>query len=124
MPALTTELKDFLRRSFDSVESIEIVALLQRSAAYWTAQAVGQQLGIPETLVASKLAALSPHLLVRGNQTGAYRYSAESDETDRACTELLQIYSEQRSAIINAIYSGNLEKLHAFSNAFRLKKEP
>jgi len=123
MPPLSPELIEFLQRVFDSVESIEIAALLQRSAtAYWTPQAVSQQLGIPVRVAESKMAALSQHLLVRGQQTLAYRYAPPSEETDRLCTALLRVYSEQRPAIINAIYS-NREKLRAFSNAFLLKKE-
>jgi hypothetical protein len=125
MPALTPELKEFLQRFFDSVESIEIVALLQRSStAFWTAEAVSQQLGIPVGIVTAKLDSMAPHVLVRGHQTGAYRYAPASDETNRSVTELLQVYSEQRPTIINAIYSANLDRLRAFSDAFRLKKEP
>ncbi|HJT17125.1 MAG TPA: hypothetical protein VJ853_07050 [Thermoanaerobaculia bacterium] len=125
MPELSGELRTLLVRHFDSVESIEIVALLERSSsAFWTRQAISQQLGIPENVVESKLAALTAsEILVRGDLTGAYRFAPRSNELCERLLELLRFYSEQRVIIINAIYSANLEKLRAFSDAFRLKKE-
>jgi DNA-binding IclR family transcriptional regulator len=114
-----------LVRHFDSVESIEIVALLERSSnAFWTRQAISQQLGIPEDVVEAKLAALTANdILVRGDLTGAYRFAPRSHEVCEQLLELLRFYSEQRAIIINTIYSANLEKLRAFSNAFRLKSD-
>jgi DNA-binding IclR family transcriptional regulator len=81
---------------FDS-ESLQILALLARSDAYWTGKAISQQLGIPEDVVSTKLVALSAaRILVRGKETGAYRFAPASDHLDR---------------------------LRAFSDAFRLKNE-
>ena len=56
---LGPELRQFIADSnIDSVESIEILLLLRRSEAYWSAEAVAQQLGIGRQPAAQKLAAL------------------------------------------------------------------
>src|SRR5579884_683017 len=125
MPELSGKLRTLLVRHFDSVESIEIVALLERSSnAFWTPQAISQQLGIPANVVEAKLGALTAsEILVRGELTGAYRFAPRSNELCERLLDLLRFYSEQRAIIINTIYSANLEKLRAFSNAFRLKKD-
>ena len=60
----------------DSEEALQIVALLARSDAYWTATAISQQLGIAEDLVEAKLEALAAaHVVVRGKETVAYRFA-------------------------------------------------
>ena len=125
MPELPPESKSLLLCHFDSVESMEIAALLERSStAYWTPQAISQQLGIPLTVIDAKLVSLlDARLLVRGEQTGAYRFAPATEELGERMRELLRFYSEQRAVIINTIYSANLERLRAFSNAFRLKKD-
>ena len=125
MPELSPELKAFLIRYFDSVESLEIVALLERSStAYWTRQAISQQLGIPEDVIDTKLGALTDaKILVCGEQTGAYRFAPASHELRDNVAEVLRVYGEQRASVITAIYTGSLEQLRAFSDAFRLKKD-
>jgi hypothetical protein len=122
MPDLSPEVLQFLLRNFDSVEAIEIVVLLQRSPdTFWTAQAVSQQLGIREAVAAPRLFSLAEKgVLVRGEQTGAYRFAPAAAGAAELTAELLRLYSEQRSSVINAIYSGSLR---AFSDAFRLKNE-
>jgi predicted transcriptional regulator len=81
---------------FDSAETLEIVALLARSEAYWTARAISQHLRIAEDVVSKRLEILAAaQIVVRGKETGAYRFAPSS----------------------------NLQQLRAFSDAFRLKKE-
>jgi len=122
---LGPELRQFIADSnIDSVESLEILLLLRRSEAYWSAEAVAQQLGIGRQPAAQKLAALAKaQLLVIGGDTGAYRYAPRAERLRAAADELAAAYDEQRIPVINAIYSANLERLRAFSDAFRLKKE-
>lgn len=122
---LGPELRQFIADSnIDSVESIEILLLLRRSEAYWLPAAVAQQLGIARQPVAQQLAALArARLLVIGGDTGAYRYAPRSEELRGMVDQLAAAYDEQRIPVINAIYSANLERLRAFSDAFRLKKE-
>jgi len=106
------------------VESIEILLLLRRSEAYWSSEAVAQRLGIAKQVAATKLDALARGgLLLVGGDTGAYRYAPKRDVSRDAVDKLVAAYEEQRIAVINTIYSANLQRLRAFSNAFKLTKE-
>ena len=90
----------------DSIASIEILLLLRRSEAYWTAEAIAQQLGMPKESVAKKCEAMAKaQLLAVGSDTGAYRYAPRNDAARETIDKL-----------------ANVGQLRAFSDAFRLKK--
>jgi len=90
----------------DSFVSIEILLLLRRSEAFWTAEALAQRLGMPKDLVVQKCVAMAKaQLLAVGNDTGAYRYAPRNDAAREAIDQL-----------------ADAEQLRAFSDAFRLKK--
>ena len=109
----------------DSVEALELLFLLRRSPdTFWTAGAASQKLGIRADLASRKLSRLvEAKLLVRGRDTGAYRYAPATDDWRKLVDDLAAEYEERSIGVINAIYSANLERLRAFSDAFRLKKE-
>lgn len=120
---LSPELRRFIGQHLDSVESIEILLLLRRSPdTYWAAEATAGQLSIRLPNAAAKLDALSRSgLLAMGGQTGAYRYAPRTEELRSAVDLLADAYANRPVSIINTIYSGNREKLRAFSDAFRMK---
>jgi hypothetical protein len=122
MSGLPSELHELVVGTFDSVESIEIMLLLRRSPqTYWAPAAVAEQLGLRPELAETKLAALHRQkILATGANTGAYRY-APGEELSRRLEELAAAYTNRRVSVINTIYSANLERLRAFSNAFRVK---
>jgi AraC-like DNA-binding protein len=121
---LSHDTRAFIAETFDSVESIEIVLLLRRSPnTYWTAKAISDVLGMREELVARRLSALEAARLLRhGQSSGAFRYDpADSGLTERM-DGLAEAYAGRRADVMNVIYSANLERLRAFSDAFRLSK--
>lgn len=120
---LTPALRDLIARFFDSVESVELVMLLRRSPqTFWAPAAMAEQLGIREDVARRKLDALSRGgILAVGSETGAFRYAPKDDDIRSGVDELAAAYAEQRVNVINTIYSANLERLRAFSNAFRVK---
>jgi hypothetical protein len=122
---LSPEVQQFLTDSIDSVEALELLLLLRRSPdAFWSSDAAAQQLGIRAALSSKKLAQLMGRkLLVRGAETGAYRYAPADDAVRGVVDDLAAAYNEQRIVVINTIYSGNVERLRAFADAFRLKDE-
>jgi hypothetical protein len=122
---LTRETRSFLAEVFDSVESVEIVLLLRRSPdTFWTSKAVASVLGVREDLAAKKLSALdAAKLLTCGESTGAYRYAPGEAALASRVDELADVYAGQRIDVINLIYSSNLERLRAFSNAFKVNGE-
>ena len=92
----------------------ELLLLLRRTPdTFWSADAAAQKLGIRADLASRKLSRLvDAKLVVRGRDTGAYRYAPGSDAVRALIDRIADAY-EQR----------HLEKLRAFSDAFRLKKE-
>jgi hypothetical protein len=122
---LSPVIQQLLGDPVDSVEALELLLLLRRSPdTFWSSDAAAQQLGIRRELSERKLTQLAGrNLLVRGLETGAYRYAPADDEVRAAVDELAAAYDEQRITVINAIYSANVERLRAFANAFRLKDE-
>lgn len=120
---LTPALRDLIARHFDSVESVEMVLLLRRSPqTFWASTAVAEQLGIREDVARRKLDALSRNgILTVGAETGAFRYAPNDDTVKSGVDDLAAAYADQRVNVINTIYSANLERLRAFSNAFRVK---
>jgi hypothetical protein len=98
----------------DSVEALELLLLLRRSPeTFWTAEAAAQQLGMTPDLADRKLSRLvDAQVLVRGRETGAYRFAPATDAARTLIDKLVALYDQQR-----------MEKLRAFSNAFRLKNE-
>jgi hypothetical protein len=123
VPGLTPELQDLIARVFDSVESVEIVLLLRRSPhTYWGVPAVAEQLGIRPEVAQAKLSALADlRILKVGEQTGAFRYAPDDTKVSANLDDLAAAYAHYRVSVVNTIYSANLERLRAFSNAFRVK---
>lgn len=97
--------------------------LLRRSPqTFWAAAAVAEQLGLQERVVRSKLDGLAKNgILSVGDATGAFRYLPKENTLAKQIDELATAYAERRISVINTIYSANLERLRAFSNAFRMK---
>ena len=123
MTPLPQELHRFIAEAIDSVESLEILLLLRRSPdTFWASTAVAQQLGLSQAVADARLRNLQKgELVVSGSATGAFAYAVKSAERHALVDRLALAYAEQRIHVINTIYSENLERLRAFSNAFRLK---
>ncbi|MBV8518340.1 MAG: hypothetical protein JO197_13160 [Acidobacteria bacterium] len=117
-------LLQFIRRCVDSIETLEILLLLQRTPeTFWTPAAIDSQLGMKQGAAAKRLARLADEQLVVTGSSGAFRY-APRDEEDRATVAALTTaYADQRASVVNAVFSENLERLRAFSDAFRMKDQ-
>jgi hypothetical protein len=124
MIELSAAVRDLIARSIDSVESIELLALLHRSAnTFWAAEAAAQRLGISPDLAGKKLNALADTaLLCRAVTSGAFRYAPSDEALKPAVDELVDAYANRRISVVNEIYAANLDRLKAFTDAFKLKK--
>ncbi len=125
MEALRPEVLQLIGECIDSLESLEALALLHRSPdTFWSADAVATQIGARADVVGQKLQQLAGGgLLARAKDSVAYRYAPTAMPKCEAVDLLVKAFANRRVDIVNAIYSSNLERLRAFSNAFRLKKE-
>jgi hypothetical protein len=120
---MTPGVRELITHHFDSIESVEIVLLLRRSPqTFWAAEAVAEHLHVRPELVRAKLEALRKGgILAMGEQTGAFRYAPADERIGATVDELAAVYTDRRMEVINTIYSANLERLRAFSDAFRVK---
>jgi DNA-binding IclR family transcriptional regulator len=120
--ALTPPLEVFLAGRIDSVETLEVLLLVARGAAPWSAAAAAERLGIDPDVCAAKLDSLaSAGLLSR--DAGEFRYSPENEDLRKLVAELGREYTDRRANVINVIYSANLDRLRKFAEAFRLRKK-
>ena len=124
MTGLPTALRNLIASSIDSIEGLEILLLLRRSPhAFWATRAIAEQLGITPEIVSTKLDLLRRAGLVSvGEETGAFRYAPHSVELAASLGELEKAYNERRASVVNTIFSANLERLRAFSDAFKVTK--
>jgi hypothetical protein len=124
MEALGPEVLQLIGECIDSLESLEALALLHRSPdTFWSAEAVAAQIGARADIVAQKLQQLAKAgLLTRAKDSVAYRYAPDAVAKCDDVGLLIGAFASRRADVVNAVYSSNLERLRAFSNAFRLKK--
>jgi hypothetical protein len=125
MDRLPPDVQRLIATCIDSVETMEILILLRRSPdSFWSGEAVAAQLGIKPEVAERKLGALTnAGLLARGFQSGAFRFAPSDDALRQTVDQLAETYANRRINVLNAIYSENLNRLRAFSDAFKLKKE-
>ena len=124
MSELSGPVRELIARCIDSVESAELLVLLHRSAdTFWAAEAAAHRLGIKPDIAQNKLNALADcGLLARGSGTIAFRYAPSDEAQTRLVDQLVAAYANQRITVLNTIYSANLDRLKAFTDAFKLKK--
>jgi len=120
--ALTHRLESFLAAHIDSVEDLEILLLVARGTASWSAETAAERLGIDTEVARARLERLAAAGLL-SREAGGFRYSPADDDTRRLVAELAREYADRRANVINVIYSANLERLRKFADAFRLRKK-
>lgn len=120
------EVRDLLTRCISSVEALEVLLLLQRTAErWWTPDAVAAELRTSRASAARRLEEFGKagFLDVRLGEDVNYRYAPSSEGTARAVSLLADTYRERRVSVINLIFSKPLDHVRDFADAFRLRKE-
>jgi hypothetical protein len=110
--------RQLIVRHIDSVQQVEILALLQGDPEReWTAAEISRALHIPPQACGEWLDAFaSARLVVRGQD--GYKHS------DRGGADhLVECYSRRRLAVIDSIYNKPSTAIQSFSDAFRLRKD-
>lgn len=121
---LAPKLQEFISRYIDSIETLEILLLLERSPeTYWMASAIESHLGIKTGTAEKRLQGLLQNgFIVKGASRG-YRFSPENETQNAAVAELATAYTARRVSVVNMVFSENLARLRAFSDAFKVKSE-
>lgn len=122
--SIPAALEAFIHEHVDSIESLEILLLLRRaSETFWRAEALESHLGMKSGSAEKRLdGLLRAHLVTQGS-SGGYRYQPPSEEIAANVSALAEAYAERRTAVVNTVYSENLNRLRAFSNAFKMRSE-
>jgi hypothetical protein len=117
------EVADFAR-SLRSLWAIELLLLLYRAPdRAWRSADLVRELRSSAPLVEEVLALLVEAGIVRRDDAGSYRYGATTTKLDEMVTALDRLHSERPLSLAREIHSMPNQKLRAFSDAFRLKKD-
>ncbi|MEW6733754.1 MAG: hypothetical protein AB1489_20670 [Acidobacteriota bacterium] len=129
---LPSEVKKFIFEHLNSLQQLEILLLLYRSArkegnvqGEWTADAVARELRSNPNSVAVSLAELQSRgiLSVRGEVVLLYRYDPRTLDLDNAIVGLEQAYEQYRVTVLNLVFGKPLDKIRTFADAFKIRKE-
>lgn len=112
----------FIRSSFRSVWSLEVLLLLKRDPRPWTHGEIVSALRASELVVAQSLEALGTAGLVVEDEDGTATYRPASQDSARMVDEIERFYAQGPDAVRRLIL-GSSGGLAAFADAFRLRKD-
>lgn len=123
LPAAVTQL---IRRRLHSVLDIETLLLLRsQPAAQWSGRALAIALYISEEAAGEHLAKLYANGLLAADQVAPpatlYRYEPRDEAIAKAVDELAVVYAQRKVRVIEFLYSGPMDSVRSFANAFRLR---
>ena len=121
---LQQSVMELIRRYVDSMETLEIILLLQRAPdTFWTASAIDSHFGMKQGTAEKRLQGLLQNHLVTKGKSGGYRYAPNDEELREHLSALAIAYAERRAVVANIVDSENLERLRVFSAALTMKSE-
>jgi hypothetical protein len=121
---LPAEAKQFLRAHIQSLEQLEILALMRaQREREWSATAIYEAILSNEKSIGARLAQFANHGLVVGSATEpvTYRYWPRSPELDIAVQITLQAYRDRRVLVAETIFRPDSDPAKSFADAFRFK---
>ena len=118
------EVEAFIRSTFRSVWSLELLIFLRKSGDHaWPRADLVAGLRASESIVAQSVDALLAAGLVATEGEDAVRYLPASAELDRRAAEAEAFYSRSPDAVRRLIVMSGAGGLAAFADAFRLRKD-
>jgi predicted ArsR family transcriptional regulator len=118
------EVKDFLSKNITSIEQLEILLLVFRNTAKtWQLGEIAQPLGIQTDAAENCLQTLVERGLVQKHASVKQYQATVSEELYRRVATVAKTYSERRITMINFIFSRHLDRIRAFADSFKLKKD-
>lgn len=122
---LSKEVRDFLVKHINSVAQFEALLLLQGDQArVWSVDDLARELRIERDWAAQQLQKLCEAGLAAAEASPAvYRFDPNTTALRDAVAATADAYATRRVAIINAIYSKPIQKLHVFAESFRIRKD-
>ena len=125
-PDLSEKLRNFIFQYIDSVEIIEVLALLYAQRNDWkNAIQVSQELRSNQSSIQSRLQTLQAIGLVEEcpDNPGHFCYRPRSPELDEIAIQLLEEYKKRRHKVMELVFSPMKQALK-FADAFIIGKDP
>ncbi len=126
---LTVEVRGFIANYVDSLEHLEILALMSGSATgVWTVQRIFAALQSNPESIAQRLELLVQQQLAVRVQTSdeshpSYSFRPATPELDETVKAVIRAFRERRVTITELIFSKPPAPLKGFADAFRIRKE-
>lgn len=114
----------FIRNSFRSVWSLELLLLLKSdSKRSWPHDELVDRLRGSDLVVQQSVSSLVAGGLVATEENGAVRYAPASKDIERLVDASERLYGRKPDAVRRLIVSSSHDQLTAFADAFRLRKD-
>jgi len=124
---LSDDVRRFLDENVESLEQLEILRVLAEDPGReWAATELAGAIQAEPATAAKHLAALGGRGLITQTTAGAEsagRHGARTPELAAKVEALLSAYRQRPVTMIKLVYERANERLRAFSDAFRLRKE-
>ena len=122
--ASNERLNAFIRDSFRSVWTLELLLLLRRAPAEsWRRDQLVAALRASDAIVAKGLESLLASGLILVEAGGAARYAPANAELARLVDDAAAMYAVKPDAVRRLIVASSGSGLAAFSDAFRLRRD-
>jgi len=123
---ISPEVKSFITQHIDSVVQLEILLLLHaRREQAFNADEISRELRVDRAWVEGQLSNLCGRgLLNCSDQTPPlYQYAPRDNKLSAAVDALAREYAQRRVTVISLIFSKPVDKIQAFADAFRIRKD-
>jgi hypothetical protein len=124
---LPEHVRRFIVDHVDSVELIDVMLLLKRSAgAELSAEDVSRRLCTSPASAANRLEALRASSIAAARDDAprtTYRYAPATADLQRAVDDLEREYGARRTRVINLVFSKPNDKIRTFADAFKIREE-
>jgi hypothetical protein len=123
---LPADVERLLNEHIRTIGELEVLLLLQRDASrWWTPESVTLELRTSLHSASLCLTHLRDAKLVeqRPENPPAFRFNPARAEDAATVHELVLLFNQRMSSVINAIYAPRRDTLKDFANAFRITKK-
>jgi hypothetical protein len=117
------EISRFIRSSFRSVWSLELLLLLKREPRPWTHEEIVSSLRGSDLVVTQSVEWLGAAGLIAQEEGGAVIYRPVSRDLANLVDASETLYARSPDAVRRMIVGSSVSGLAAFADAFRLKRD-
>ena len=121
---LPDELTRFIRSTIPSYDAAVVLLLVARvEERAWSPPEVAERTGLSREAAENHLEHFVRTEILARTTDGAYRFHPTSDSSRHAVIALHKAYEQLPVTLIRVIYSAADEKIRAFADSFKLKRE-